>query len=213
VISAVPQVSALCVKQIFPRPGYIASVLLVAFVFTGCRGKFPDPVVELETIGAKVEVMAEGVHMVDVRGKPAFTDEKIDLVTRVPRVVDLTMENVPVTDAGLERLRSASEIRRLILNESDVTGMGLRALADLPLRRGLSNIGLRGLKITDSDLLVVKQFPNLRRVDLSGTRITDAGLKHLEGMKLDVVNVKGTKVTEQGAARLQEASPGVKVTR
>ncbi len=188
-------------------------MLFAAFVLTGCRGKFADPVVELEAIGAKVEAMAEGTHMVDVRGKPAFTDEKIDLVVRLPRVVDLTMENVPVTDAGLERLRPASEIRRLILNESDITGRGLRALADLPLRRGLSNIGLRGLKITDADLLVAKQFPNLRRVDLSGTRITDAGLKHFEGMKLDVVNVKGTKVTEQGAARLQEASPGVKVMR
>lgn len=188
-------------------------MVFLPILLTGCREKPVDPADELKALGAKVETTEDGSFKVDIRGKPEFTDEKLDLVVRLGRVADLTMENVPVTDAGLERLRSAAGIRRLILNESDVTGAGLRALVNLPLRRGLTNIGLRGLGITDADLVYLKQFPTLRRIDLSGTRISDTGLKHLEGMKLDHVSVAGTKVTEQGVTKLQASSPGAKVTK
>ena len=45
-------------------------------------------------------------------------------------------------------------------------------------------------------------------VDLGLTKVTDAGLKHLKGLKsLRSLNLQGTKVTDAGVKKLQQALP------
>jgi hypothetical protein len=49
-------------------------------------------------------------------------------------------------------------------------------------------------------------------LDLSGTRVTDAGLKELAGLKgLQTLHLGGTRVTDAGLRELQEALPGCSI--
>jgi hypothetical protein len=52
----------------------------------------------------------------------------------------------------------------------------------------------------------------LKSLDLSGYRITDAGLRALYGLKnLKTLNISGTQVTEVGIRELQSHLPGAEV--
>jgi hypothetical protein len=51
-------------------------------------------------------------------------------------------------------------------------------------------------------------------VDLNDTKVTDAGLQHLKGLKhLRRLDVRKTNVTEAGVADLRRALPGAEILR
>ena len=51
-------------------------------------------------------------------------------------------------------------------------------------------------------------------LNLSGWKITDAGLVHLKGLtKLETLSLNFTKVTDAGVADLQKALPNCKISR
>jgi hypothetical protein len=77
-------------------------------------------------------------------------------------------------------------------------------------------VDFTGPAFTDADLerMVpsLRRFPDLAVIALTNTRVTDAGLKNLYGLKsLKVVWVDGTPVTSDGTAELKRALPGLKV--
>ena len=54
----------------------------------------------------------------------------------------------------------------------------------------------------------------LEVLNIRGTKITDAGLKHLEGLKqLQELHLEDTQVTDAGIAELQKALPNCKIQR
>ena len=64
----------------------------------------------------------------------------------------------------------------------------------------------------DDDLVYVKDLPDLQYLNLSGSRITDAGLVHLESLKqLRHVWLSRTQVTDDGVRKLREALPDTKI--
>ncbi len=68
-------------------------------------------------------------------------------------------------------------------------------------------------KPTDDDLALLKPLTDLCLLDLSGSPITDAGLKHLEGLKyLAYITLTDTAVTADGAARLQQTLPNASIS-
>lgn len=145
-----------------------------------------------------------------------------------PPVVNLYLGHCRVTDAGLERvalerlewldvgftavgdtavarLASAPQLRRLTLENSAVTGAGLRAFRNL---RGLEYLDLSGLPISDEQLTTIGELTSLESLWLTGTQITDAGLSALQGLKrLRTLDVSGTAVTPAGLAALREHLP------
>jgi hypothetical protein len=63
----------------------------------------------------------------------------------------------------------------------------------------LRRLTLASTRVTDKGLAYLKDLKNLEELILSQTRITDAGLKHLEALsKLTEVKLVLTKVTEKG---------------
>ena len=71
-------------------------------------------------------------------------------------------------------------------------------------------INLSGTEITDDDLSKLIVFPNLRRLRLERTQITDAGLIHLEKMhSLTFIRLpfSGKGLTMQGKFQLADALP------
>jgi hypothetical protein len=76
----------------------------------------------------------------------------------------------------------------------------------------LCEIGLGG-GITDDDLLVLDQIPNLEKIQLYDTKVTDAGLMHLtRHARLASLDITGRSVTTEGVAAFQRARPTVRVT-
>src|SRR5262249_39814863 len=61
------------------------------------------------------------------------------------------------------------------------------------------SVDLRGTKVTDAGLKVLKDLRNLQTLELAGTEVTDAGLKDLKDLKnLHELYLSGTKVTDTG---------------
>ncbi len=65
------------------------------------------------------------------------------------------------------------------------------------------DLDLRGAKVTDADLALLRHLPNLKHLSLYGNPVTDAGLVHLGGLtKLETVTLRGTEVTGAGLQHL-----------
>jgi hypothetical protein len=61
-----------------------------------------------------------------------------------------------------------------------------------------------GTEVEDSDLATVALFPRLQRLLLGATRVTDAGMRHLVGLKnLGYLSLHGTEVSEQRRQQLR----------
>ena len=73
--------------------------------------------------------------------------------------------------------------------------------AGMPIVR----VQLNGTKATDAALAHLKKFPALQILDLRGTQVTDAGLRQLEGCKtLIYLGLDFTQVSDAGLARIKE---------
>ncbi len=69
--------------------------------------------------------------------------------------------------------------------------------------------------ITDEELAQLQRCTHLRVLDLEGFAcVTDAGLVHLTVLtRLEEVNLRNTRVTDEGVKRLQQALPNCKIIR
>lgn len=169
-----------------------------------------DPALQekLELLGAKVTVAPDG-YIIDIRRKPGFTDKEIDLIIRCPQVVELTMEKTAITDQGLAKLGPLKQLRRLILNNCAISSAGLEILAGLPLRETVISIGLQGTMIKEDDLKWLKGFSRLERLDVAGTRLSDASLSELQSLPLLVCNVADVPFSAKAVELFQKEHPKV----
>ncbi|WP_237722547.1 leucine-rich repeat domain-containing protein [Singulisphaera acidiphila] len=138
-----------------------------------------------------------------------------------------------ITDEGLANLKGLTELRELILRNSQVTGTGLTALqgmiamADLklinshletlePLQRmtGLKSLWIHRSPLDDRGLKHVENLKSLQYLSLEDTRITDDGLKSLLDLRgLREVDARGTGVTIMGSATFQQSNPKTSIFR
>ena len=177
---------------------------------------------------------------VDYFGRPisvwlteAETDASIEPVERLTRLERMSLEQSPISHAGLVHLQGLSELFVLNLSETQVTDAGLihlkrlTNLAELSLngtqRTGAGLVDLKGLaklaqlelggtKVTDAALANLTAMSCLSQLELFNTQVTDAGIAHLKGVRsLSYVNLAGTQVTEAGVTELEEALPNLKI--
>lgn len=123
----------------------------------------------------------------------------------------------------LERLaaiRARGGLAESIASSQDVVQVQFARLgkdakdADLELLDGLESalvwLDLSGTGVSDDGLKRLARFTALRRLRLDRTTISDAGLKHLRALKqLAYLNLVGTEVTNDGIAEL-EALPALR---
>ena len=73
-------------------------------------------------------------------------------------------------------------------------------------------IDISSSRITDAGLVHLKELKKLESLRLTDTKITDAGLVHLKGLtKLRYLNLSDTQVTNAGVANLQKALPNCEI--
>lgn len=78
----------------------------------------------------------------------------------------------------------------------------------------MTTLQFKSTKITDAGLAHLNALPQLRTLALENTMVTDAGLVQLKGLtSLESLSLKGTKVTDAGVKELRKALPQVKIER
>jgi Leucine-rich repeat (LRR) protein len=71
---------------------------------------------------------------------------------------------------------------------------------------------LEGTKVTDAGLVHLEGLNQLEAVNLNNTKVTDVGIEHLHGLtKLRFLWISGTQVTNAGREKLRSALPNCNI--
>lgn len=162
---------------------------------------------------ARTPAELEAIALIEHLGGAIKTD------TSVPGqpVVEVALGGTQVADADLSRLTAFSELRTLSLFDTKVGDEGLRQLASLG---HLQTLYLGRTKITDAGLerLMtavpggVPALGELRTLGLSDTVITDSSVERFKNLtRLKSINLRHTRVTAGGIARLKQSEPALVV--
>jgi hypothetical protein len=111
-----------------------------------------------------------------------LTDDELGDIELLPQLKSLRLRDSQITDAGLKHLEALSQLQTLVLDT-----------------RGITDVGLEHLK----------RLAKLQRLILPMTpQITDAGLVHLKDLtRLELLNVRGTAITVEAAAKFKKLLP------
>ena len=127
-------------------------------------------------------------------------------LSKLPAIRSLTLDNTGTTDARLAYLQSFRRLELLSFDENAaVTDAGLSHLVDLPV---LKHLYLSGTAVSDRGVRLLTALP-LETIVLERAPVTDACIPYLAGMKtLRKVWLGQTQVTPSGIARLRAQLPG-----
>lgn len=167
----------------------------------------------------------KNLERVELRKFVALLDDDLFHLSSLKKVTSLEFEANALTDHGLAHLSSMDSLRDLRIEGSGaITGRGLESLlglrrlkttlhcSDLDLRalEKLEGLDLAGSPIQDDDLIGISVPSCFEDLNLVGTSITDAGLKHLESIAtLKRLRTVNAKITAKGYNRLREKVPSL----
>ncbi len=127
---------------------------------------------------------------------------------------EIPLPTVAAADAGaLDKLRQAGALAlplaqgtnllsvEFTSNANQITDQQVDLLA--PLAVQVYDLNLANTKVTDSGLKALEGMKNLHRLHLEKTGVTDAGLVHVKGLaSLEYLNLYNTGVTDAGLSSL-----------
>lgn len=163
-------------------------------------------------------------------------DAGLAAIAQVGNLERLWIAHTHFTDAGSKHLAAHKNLNRLGIGSKMPAGSGktISAVTELPLTElqlfdgqatdegvmyaaniptlRLLNVAY-GPTVTDAAMEAIAKMPALEELLLNGTKITDAGLTKLAGIKtLRGVTVTGSKgLSEEAVAQLRKARPDVNV--
>jgi len=154
------------------------------------------------------------------RGAGKLSPAGFALIGRLPALVHLNLRGEGLNDAAIGSIRSLPELKSLTLRGGDFSGAGFDGgLTDesklgnppTPLAK-LEEFDVAGSRFNDDGCQVLARLsPELSTLTLSGTAVTDAGLKSLAGLaKLTELNLDDTAISDAGLALL---NPRLKMLR
>ena len=106
-----------------------------------------------------------------------------------------------VSDDGILRLASLTQLEYLDLSGTSVTDRGLAVIAQMPALRALM---LRSTRVTDAGVAALARCPELERVELQWTATGDRAIRALAGHERLGYFATGTAVTDAGLPLLHE---------
>jgi len=102
--------------------------------------------------------------------------EMLDLLA-FKKLAQLNLEHTRISDEGLLRIRPARQIQDLnLLYAEAITDLGLNAIKEWT---NLKRLNVRGTRTADDTLEIVGKLSQLESLDVANTGITDAGLESL----------------------------------
>ena len=149
------------------------------------------------------EFDAEGFFLTN--GQPALPAWLTDRVGRDFCGTVVSFSGRQVDDATLERIKEFPTIRILRIGQTRVTDAGLEhAIGNLTQ---LDQLDLSNTKVTDAGLKRLASLTELTQLELRKTKITDTGLEHLRRLpRLQWLQLQGTRITDVGLEQLTQLS-------
>jgi uncharacterized membrane protein len=134
----------------------------------------------------------------------------VDKLAEDSNLLALNFVNVKdVNETMIRELNSMNQqITALKFTGLPVTDQVLKNISSLP---NLEKLQLEKTSISDAGIAELNKFPNLETLNLYGTNISDAGLKNLANDNLKKINLWNTKVSQQGIRSLLSKYPGLEV--
>jgi Leucine-rich repeat (LRR) protein len=131
------------------------------------------------------------------------TDSDMPLLARMPGLAKLDLSLTRISDLGLRALRPAASITDLNLSFAEQIGdEGASAVRNW---KHLRRLNLRGTKITDATLEMLANVQSLESLDVGYAQLTDVGPAHLTGLNnLRELSIGGNKLTAAGLEFLRE---------
>lgn len=131
----------------------------------------------VDGIGGKIDRDAAGeVIGLRLRGTWVTDTELLD-VARLPKLKWLDLSHSRITDEGLLHLKPAKQITDLNLFYAEqITDQGMTAIRDW---KNLKRLNVRGTRIFDGTLAIVSGLTQLESLDIAYTQVTDNGLDGL----------------------------------
>ena len=122
------------------------------------------------------------------------------------QVVEVRLTDAGVSDDLLAALPEFEELRILNLSQNEITGAGLKHLAQM---KHLEDLDLAYTKVGDDDMATLGGIASLRRLDLSHNRLSGRGLHRLEPLSnLETICLVATPLRDGGLEKLA-AFPGL----
>jgi len=137
-------------------------------------------------------------------GRTACSAAAIESLTALKQLEELSLLDLPVTDAGLKQVGRLAGLQVLDLSGSQITDQGLTELAGLS---GLTSLALDRTSIGDRGLTMISKWGQLASLKLNGCQITDAGLAHLAVLpRLESLEIKDNEqLRDAGLTKLGRA--------
>jgi Leucine-rich repeat (LRR) protein len=126
-----------------------------------------------------------------------------------PKRAVLRIHHSDLVESDFARLAQLARLQSLALDDCTIESAGLRDLARMPRLEthgtlpNLSHLDVTYTRIDDAGLDELKKLPRLSTLSLAGTLVTDAGAARLAGIQsLESLDVSCTKLTEVGLLQL-----------
>ena len=131
----------------------------------------------ITSLGGKTQKDRAGnVVAVSLRGSWIYDAQMIDLA-RTRRLQKLDLSHTRISDEGMHYLKDAPGIVDLNLFYAEqVTDQGMSAVREW---KNLTRLNVRGTRISDGTLEIVSHLTQLEALDIANTTITDNGLDYL----------------------------------
>lgn len=119
---------------------------------------------------------------VNFYNKTAFKSSEIsDLLPIKEQIVSMDFSKMPVKDADLKIISQFTELRKLLLNFTEIQGNTLLELKKLP---NLKELALSGTAVQISQIKALESFPSLTKVYLWSTALTTKEQQTLVNKKI-----------------------------
>ncbi len=129
--------------------------------------------------------------VVNFYNKPFYNSKQLEeLQPLATQIVELNLENMPVSDGDIKTIAQFKNLRRLNLNFTEITGSTLNQLKDLSLLKSLS---LSGTPVKPSQLITLTSLPKLRAVYLWNTNVDTKDISSLEEKNKNITYQTGFK--------------------
>lgn len=135
--------------------------------------------------------MGSPALVVNFYNKPFYNSKQLqELQSLSTQIVELNLDNMPVTDGDLKTIAQFVNLRRLNLNFTSITGNTLQELSKLQFLKSLS---LSGTPVKPAQLSTLTELPKLKAVYLWNTGVEKKDIQPLEEKNKNITYQTGFK--------------------
>lgn len=172
--------------------------------------------------------LRELTHL-DLRGAKV-TNTDLAHLAAMPGLTSLNLRGTEVTDAGLRHLAALPNLQFVTLRGAQVTGAGFANLPvsllhvdltdtpvgatgwhALPPLPNMATLKLNRVPVTDADLEMLVRWPQVRHLEIDGTKVTEHGVRRLLALNpaLTRLEVRGTPISDELRNELRRRYPNL----